>query len=359
MSQDLPFIATGGQRTTHIEVGSGFGGRICSACVLPEIKPHIQLDADGVCNICQDYRRQERTPLFLESDFIKILDKKRGKHRYDCLVMCSGGKDSTAALYFMKTRYKCNPLAFTFDHGFEQNDAIDNVRKAVDKLGVDFVFFKTNYMKDMFKQLIRSKSKAVICHPCSIWYMDLAYKMAKRFDAPFIIAGWTKGQSKKQEVMSSCGCNVHQPEYRAMALETQKFLDEELNGLPQYKDFPRTMETMLKRAKKEHNATVLSPHWFLPYGPEEYVQIIKENLGWDYTAQSYPKKSTNCMLNFISAHNSMRDYGYTHYHVEASKLVREGVLSREEALKNLRMDFDDSMLGGILGKLDLDVGNIR
>jgi hypothetical protein len=337
-----------------------FGGRrICTRCVLPEMPPHITMDDRGICTLCRLHAEQERLPMFLESDFIKILDKKRGKHRYDCLVMCSGGKDSTAALYFMKERYNCNPLAFTFDHGFEQRDSLANVRRAVEKLGVDYVFFKTNYMKDMFKKMIQSKSKAVICHPCSIWYMDLAYTMAKRFDAPLIIAGWTKGQSKKQEVMSNCGCNVHQPEYRAMAEETQRFLDEELHDMPKYKNFPRTMEIMLKRAKKRHKAMVMSPHWFLPYGPDEYVEIIKDKLDWGYTETSYPRKSTNCLLNFVSVHNSMRDYGYTHYHVEMSKLVRQGEMSREEALKNLNMDFDENLLDTILNELNLGVDAIQ
>jgi hypothetical protein len=317
------------------------------------------MDADGVCNICVEHQRMESTPLYLESDFIRILDKKRGKHRYDCLVMCSGGKDSTAALYFMKERYKCNPLAFTFDHGFEQKDSLKNVRRAIEKLGVDYIFFKTNYMKDMFKRMISSKSKAIICHPCSIWYMDLAYTMAKRFDCPFIIAGWTKGQAKKQEVMSSCGCNVHDPEYVAMSKETQRFLDEELDTMPKYKNFPRTMDEMLKKAKKRHKAQVLSPHWFLPFGPNEYVKIIQDALGWKYTEVSYPRKSTNCLLNFVAVHNSMRDYGYTHYHVECSKMIREGDMSREEALSNLDMGFSKELLGDILGRLDLTVSDIQ
>jgi hypothetical protein len=333
--------------------------RLCSRCVLPEVPPQITFNDEGVCNLCVEHAAQEAEPLFLESDFIKIIDKVKGKHRYDCLVMCSGGKDSTAALYWMKERYKCNPLAFTFDHGFEQSDAIDNVRRAVAKLGVDFVFYKTGFMKDMFKRMISSRSKAVICHPCSIWYMDLAYTMAKRFDCPLIVAGWTKGQSRKQEVMTSCGCNVHQAEYAEMAQETQRFLDEELRDMPKYKDFPRTMDDMLKRAKKRHKARVVSPHWFLPYTPDEYVEIIKREVDWDYTASSYPRKSTNCALNFVSVHNSMRDYGYTHYHVEMSKLVRKGVVSRDEALKNLQESFDEELLNGILGELDLDVAAIQ
>ena len=143
-----------------------------------------------------------------------------------------------------------------------------------------------------------------------------------------------------------------------MARETQRFLDDHLEGMPQYKNFPRTMEQMLKRAKKHHKATVLSPHWFLPYGPEDYVRIIKEKLDWEYTEVSYPRKSTNCLLNFISAHNSMRDYGYTHYHVEASKMVREGMMSRDEALENLDMEFNDELLSGILGRLGLQVSDI-
>lgn len=89
------------------------------------------------------------------------------------------------------------------------------------------------------------------------------------------------------------------------------------------------------------------------------MQIIQENLGWQYPAQSYPRKSTNCALNFVSVHNSMRDYGYTHYHVEMSKLVREGVMSRDEALKNLETDFSEELLGGILSTLDLSTADVK
>ena len=44
--------------------------------------------------------------------------------------------------------------------GFETEDAMENTRNAVEILGVDWLFFKTDYMKDMFAQIIKSKSKA-------------------------------------------------------------------------------------------------------------------------------------------------------------------------------------------------------
>ena len=49
-------------KTRTVVLGAGFGGRLCATCVLPEIKPHIVLDADGVCTICRDHQQQERTP---------------------------------------------------------------------------------------------------------------------------------------------------------------------------------------------------------------------------------------------------------------------------------------------------------
>ncbi|NQT89963.1 MAG: 7-cyano-7-deazaguanine synthase [Candidatus Omnitrophica bacterium] len=324
--------------------------KLCKRCVLPESKPDIWLNADGVCNVCVEYEKTKaclRESAPLESDFIKLLDKHKSKGDYDCLVMCSGGKDSTAALYYMKERYKCRPLAFTFDHHFETEEALDNIKNAVDILGVDFLFFKTDYMKDMFSEILETESRAVICHPCSIWYMDLTFKMAARFDIPIIIAGWTKGQSAKQTMMSKCGCNIHQTEFVSMAKATAEFLDDYTKRNPKYKDFPKSMEEVLSRAKKRHKSVVLSPHWFLPHDASKYVETIKKELNWKMPKLSYPAGSTNCALNFLSVHHSMKNFGYTHYHVEMSKLIREGIMAREDALKSLEIDFDEKFLDSI------------
>ena len=327
---------------------------LCRRCVLPEAPPGIVFDEEGVCSICRAHEGAcltENAPPPLETDFVKLLNKRRGKGAYDCLVMCSGGKDSTSALYYMVKRYKVRCLAFTFDHGFETPDALDNIHRAVEALGVDFLFFRSDFMKPLFERMVRSDSQAVICHPCSLWYMGLAFDLAARYEIPFIVAGWTKGQSTRQEAMSKCGCNVHSPEFAAMGEATRRFLDTQLEDLPQYRDFPRTMDEVLKRARKRFKSMVVSPHWFLPGGTAEYVELIQRELGWRYPEQSYPKESTNCALNFLSVYNSMRHYGYTHYHVEASKMIREGLLTRDEALRLLEIDFDKTLLNSIAGKL--------
>jgi hypothetical protein len=327
----------------------------CKRCVLPESLPDIRLDPDGVCNICLEYEAAHQdydAAPPLETDFTRIIEKHRGKHQYDCLVMCSGGKDSTSSLYYMVKRYKLNPLAFMFDHGFETEDAVANVRRAVESLDVNFLSFRSTEIQGLISKVLKSGSRAVICHLCSIWYMDLTFQMAARFDCPIIIAGWTKGQSSDAAVMSKCGCNIHAPEYRSMAMATVEFL-ETLSDDPAFRDFPRSMEEVLKRSRKlKPRAMVLSPHWFLEYDVSEYVETIQREIGWKYPRVSYPGESTNCYLNYIAVHNSLEYYGYTHYHVEMSKLIRQGLMTRDKALRLLEPNYDKDLLNRIAEPLD-------
>lgn len=327
----------------------------CTRCVLPEYRPDITIDAQGICSVCRAHDAQAATDTgadFLETDFVQVISKYRGKHKYDCLVMCSGGKDSTAALYYMKRRYKMNPLAFTFDHGFETEEAMANVHRAVDALGVDFLFFKTHEIKQMFVEMMRKNTRSVICHPCSIWYMQLTFDMCARFDTPLIIAGWTKGQAARSGVMSKCACNIDAPEYASMGAATKEFLDS-VRKSPEYRQFPASMEEVIAKAKKP-KPLVLSPHWFLKTAAEDYVEIIKRECNWKPTALSYPANSTNCAMNNLSAFLSLRHYGYTHYHIEMSKLIRQGYLTRQEALERLKFTFSKEHLVSMAADLGCD-----
>jgi hypothetical protein len=328
---------------------------ICVKCVLPESKPQIWLNERGICNICVADEQEKKTaaqPQMLETDLIKILNQHKGKGAYDCLVMCSGGKDSTSALYYMKKRYHLTPLAFMFDHGFETEDAIENVKNAVDILGVDFLFYKSTFMDELFSKVLRTGSRAVICHLCSIWYMQLTFDLAARFEIPLIVAGWTKGQSIKQPVMTRCACNISAPEYATMAQATKEFMETHLRSMPRYRNFPTSMEDVVTKAKKRHKSLVLSPHWFLPFDTETYVATIARELKWKMPRLSYPRNSTNCYMNFVAVHNSMKYFGFTHYHIEMSKMIREGLLTREQALQNLEIFFDKNLLNSITRRLN-------
>jgi len=325
---------------------------LCRKCVLPENKPDITLNTDGVCNICLDSQKKgtgQSGQVLPESEVIKILNKYKGSGKHDCLVMCSGGKDSTLSLYYMKKRYKMNPLAFTFDHGFENEEALENIRNAVDILGVDWLYYKSDFMKGIFTEMLKSQTKVPLCHVCAIWYLGLTLETAKQQGTPLIVAGWTKGQF--------IGEGDPGLEYRAMSRATEDFVKNHLRKIPQYKDFSASIGEALKRARRKIKAEIISPHWFLRYDPAEAERILERELNWQAPKSSYPRGSTNCLMNFVSVYLSMKNYGYSHYHIEMSKLIRMGELSRQEALKMLEIDFNEDFIRGITGRLNRGVGN--
>lgn len=319
---------------------------LCKKCVLPESKPDIVLNGEGICNICIDFEKRKafkQGNVILESEVIKILNKYRGKGRYDCLVMCSGGKDSTLALYYMKKRYKMNPLAFTFDHGFENEEALTNIKNAVNILGVDWVYYKSDFMKDVFTKIIELRTRAPICHVCAIWYLWFTHDLAYRFNIPLIIAGWTKGQS-----LHGGETGV---EYNSMSTATSDFIANYLHKYPAYRDFPQSIKEVLTRSRRKFKTEAISPHWVLPYDPDRIKEILEAELKWKTPQLSYPLNSTNCIMNFVSVYLCMKNFGFTHYHIEMSKLIRLGELTREEAIKLLEINFDEKFINTIVSKV--------
>ena len=315
---------------------------ICKKCVLPEFKPDIFLNKDGLCNICVDFDKRKATQQnnkLLESDLVVVLNRYKGKAKYDCLIMCSGGKDSVMSLYYMKKRYKMNPLVFTFDHGFENAEAMENIRNAVDILKVDWLFYRTAFMRDIFALAIKNNPKVSICHICAIWYIQLTYETAAKYKIPLIVAGWTKGQCDEGDDAGRA--------FVSMSKVTSDFIVNNLHKLPQYKNFPRSM----KEAQKKFKCKMISPHWYLQWDQEKIMEVLHKELNWKAPESSFPKGSTNCLMNFVSVDLAMKYYGYTHYHIEMSKLIRLGQLSREEALNALKIDFDINIVNDILEKI--------
>ena len=317
--------------------------KICKKCVLCENKPFIWLNEEKVCNICSEFDKTMQKKQLLESEFFKLLNKHRGKGKYDCMVMCSGGKDSVMSLYLIKKKYKMNPLVFTFDHGFEDETAIKNIKNAVSALNVDWLYYRTDYIQEAFQLIIKTNSKAPICNVCALWYIQLAYKTAKQYKIPMIVAGWRKAQS-------NTGINS---EYTQMSEATSKFIKNELRKISKYKNFPENTKQAISVGK---GIRMVSPHWFIDW-KESYKEILKNNLNWEPTKDSYPANSTNCRMNFVSTYLSMKNYGFTHYHIEKSKDIREGRISRKEAINQLKINFSRNKVKKIIKELECKINS--
>ncbi|MHC8517590.1 N-acetyl sugar amidotransferase [Sporosarcina sp. ITBMC105] len=117
----------------------------CEKCVMPNTKPDLVLDEDGVCTACRNYENRELVDWDLrKQELLEILDKYRSNSEgnWDCIIPVSGGKDSTFQVIRM-LELGMTPLCVlsTTCHLSEIGRYnIENIKK----LGVDFIEFTAN-----------------------------------------------------------------------------------------------------------------------------------------------------------------------------------------------------------------------
>jgi N-acetyl sugar amidotransferase len=104
--------------------------KVCKKCIMPDTRPRLTFDEDGVCAACQ-WAEEKKTQIDWkkrEEQLIELCDSIRGKHKYDCLVPVSGGKDSTYVAHKMKHVYNLNILTLTVSVPLETDLIQENLR---------------------------------------------------------------------------------------------------------------------------------------------------------------------------------------------------------------------------------------
>ncbi|NDA63518.1 MAG: glucosamine 6-phosphate synthetase [Chitinophagia bacterium] len=110
--------------------------RRCTKCILPETFPFIEYDQQCVCNYCNNYKPQDKVqPIENLKALVEPYRRKDGKP--DCIVPFSGGRDSTYSLHIIKKELGLNPIAFTYDWGMVTDLARRNIARVCGKLGVE------------------------------------------------------------------------------------------------------------------------------------------------------------------------------------------------------------------------------
>ena len=83
---------------------------------MPDTRPRIEFDAEGICNACRNAETKEAIDWDARrEEFFTYVDRYRPKEGpYDCIVPWSGGKDSSSIAYKLKFEFGLNPLLVTF-----------------------------------------------------------------------------------------------------------------------------------------------------------------------------------------------------------------------------------------------------
>jgi glucosamine--fructose-6-phosphate aminotransferase (isomerizing) len=108
----------------------------CTKCVLPETMPFIKFDDKGVCNYCNNYRLRN-VPKPKEELFTLVEPYRRPGKELDCIVPFSGGRDSCYGLHLIVNELKMKPVTYTYDWGMVTDLGRRNISRMCSQLGVE------------------------------------------------------------------------------------------------------------------------------------------------------------------------------------------------------------------------------
>jgi hypothetical protein len=327
----------------------------CTRCILPENFPGVHFDDQGVCQYCRrmpdaDQRVAQRSRL--RARFEELADQVRTRPGYHCMMSWSGGKDSTYTLWLLKKQYDLRILAFTFDNGFVSPAALKNMRVVAENLAVDHVIVKPRF--DLLQQVFVASTKpgmyppraleraSGICNSCMALAKGIGLRIALEKNIPMLGYGWSPGQIP----LASALFHTNQRILQAM-IETAMAPLEQVAGSQVAVYFPAAHH--LESAQElPYN---VSPLAFIDYDEETALRCI-DALAWERPKDTDPN-STNCLLNSFANLVHLEQMGYHPYAMELAGLVREGYMSRDEALVRLEGASAPDVVAAVKAKLCL------
>lgn len=135
--------------------------RRCTKCILPDTMPFIKFDADGVCNYCTNYRpRNHPRPL---EELFELVEPYRRAHGDEVLVPFSGGRDSCYGLHLIVKELDLKPITYTYDWGMVTDLGRRNISRMSAELGVENIIVAADITKK--RDYIRRNLNAWLMSP--------------------------------------------------------------------------------------------------------------------------------------------------------------------------------------------------
>jgi len=315
----------------------------CTQCGLPETYETIEFDAQGVCNICRQFKfKQESIDWSGRKRMLdQLISEHRGKHDYDCLVPFSGGKDSTFTLYHLVKEYGLKPLVIQFNHGFMRPTLLKNNERTFKQLGVDVISFTPNWKvvkRLMLEALIR---KGDFCWHCHTGIFSYPMHIAIKFNIPLVL--WGEPSSDYTAYYDSRDDQIEEvDETRFNRFVNLGITADDMKGMIE-KDFaldprdliPYSYPALRDLKRLKYQSVCLGS--FIPWDPKSQSQLIMDQLGWQGEEVEgmppglYPYEKIECYMQGVRDYIKHLKRGYGRVTQMTALDVRYGRMTRPEA----------------------------
>lgn len=349
----------------------------CTRCLLTEDTPGLIFGSGGICNYCTTYESKLRT--LGEDSLIRLLNVHKEINRnnkYDCMVGLSGGRDSTYTLHKLVKDYGMRVLCVHYDNPFTSDQARINMQRAAEALKVKIVewSFKEGEHLRATKRALKiwarrpaSSLIPIVCAHCKNWWPTI-FKLARQNGISLIVIG-------------------------SNPLETASFKKEGFGGARTYhkaSNIPRIIRRSLKEIflnpgylglswklilsmylgashsspylrKVYRDMTVIRLFDYIKWNEKEVESTITRELSWSKSPEVESSWRFDCRLDYVRRKMYASTVGVTELRDLLSKMIREGMITREEAVARLKKEdlIPDEIAEDVLSVLDIKLKDLN
>ena len=311
--------------------------RYCKKCLMPDTRPGLEFDDNGVCFACVHYEKRKNTDWDERwKQLEKLCDKYRGSNGngYDCAIAVSGGKDSHMQTFVMKEKLKMNPILLEVGNVDWTDVGRKNLDNLSDTFGCDIIQLQPNIKanriltKKAFKELGQSS-----------WYIDsiiyaFPYKMAMKLGVKLLVYGedvnYNYGGKQNEEKASA----MLQPYNKVVQPYNEEWLkDEKLTE----KDFEITKPPTVNECKK-FGLDPIYLSYFVPWNSHHNYELAKKwgfrHLGHEYHREGWLEDydQIDTLSYLVNPYLKYLKFGHSVATDIGSRWIRYGMKTREEMI---------------------------
>ena len=316
--------------------------RYCTRCCFPSTIEGISFDALGICNVCKSSEDKMRIEWNKrEEELRKILTKAKESsgENYDCILPISGGKDSFYQAHILTKVYKLNPLAVTFSHNWYSETGFYNLQLCLETFNLDHIQFTP--ARKTVNNLAR-KSLSLIgdsCWHCHAGVGSFPLQVAVMYKIPLLVWGESLNEADGRSTYSCPTVKFDRDYFTKVSARytAEEIADEDtpidrLQGfvLPSYSEIDKTGVWGIHLGD------------YIFWDDERQTEFIIDEYGWKETQMegTYKRyKSAECIMSGMHDFTCYLKRGFGRSTWQASVDVRNGILTREEAMELIK-DYD-------------------
>ena len=316
----------------------------CTKCVMPDSKPFLTFDADGVCAACQAHETKQAhlngidwTARRRQLDELVEQAKERKAPFYDVLVPVSGGKDSIFQVH-IAMKYGLRVLAVNVDYGIKTEIGRQNL-ELIPKMGASLIIIRPE--QKFHTQMIRLGFEDYGDPDLMSHGLLFAYPLwtAVQFQVPLVFEGENSAFEYGGDETSRRKFHID----RAWFLKHVMTKGITVQDICAKYDIPERVlkvydfpEAELAAANIE--AVFLSS--FFPWDSETHLEIARE---YGFQSLREPREGTfrdyvgiDEKINRIHQYMKVLKFGYGRATDHACEEIRSGRMTRAEATRIVR-----------------------